>query len=492
MRPGEGGTGAPAREPVAANGPAGVLGPGSLYSIATAVQLGSGLLTIPILTRILDPTEYGVVTAGLVIQAVLVNIACFGLPVAVTRTWFRGAGPPAGRALIGLTAAGALAVGVLAYLTGPLWSAVFVGVDWGTVLKLAVVSAVPAATLLSAQVALQATASVRAWLVSAAFATAGAQLLGLALAAAAGGAGAYMAGITIGYALATGFAWSAAGFDLRALRPSAGGRALVCGALAVALPTIPQGLSMYLLSAADRIIVERIEGLPAAGAYYVAYAIGSLAIFLVAGLNRAWQPAIFGAEERGRWSFVAGSAVEILRVVAVAAAALAIGAPVALAVFAPGDYDVSGLGTVSALVAVSALPYLAYTAIANLIIWRGRTAVLAIVTPLCVVLNIVLCVVLIPPLGLDGAALATVLAYLALGLLLYWSSRSIDQVPWDAGRLAAVALPALAGLALALALPDDGAWLALRGALGTALALVALTLLTAERRRARAAARATA
>ncbi len=359
-----------------------VLGRGSLYTIATAVQLASGLLTIPILTRILDPSEYGTVTAGLVVQAVLVNVASFGMPVAVTRVWFRGGGPPAGRALIAVTFAGALLVGALAYLTGPLWAGIFEGVEWGTVLQLAVVASVPAAVLLSAQVALQAAARVRGFLLSAAIATLGAQALGVVLAATVGGAGAYMAGITIGYALAAAAAWIAAGVDLSALRrgpgapaaaPDSRGAALLRRSLEIALPTIPHGLALYLLSAADRMIVERLEGLPEAGAYYVAYAIGSLAIFLVAGLNGAWQPIIFGAEDEGRWKFVSDSAVEILRVIAVAVAAVAIGAPLALKVFAPADYDLSGLGTVSAIVALSALPYLVYLSSANLVIWRGRT-----------------------------------------------------------------------------------------------------------------------
>lgn len=491
MRPGEGQTAAPAEGPASPDGVGQVLGRGSLYTIATAVQLASGLLTIPILTRILDPAEYGTVTAGLVVQAVLVNVAAFGMPFAIARAWFRGGGPPAGRALIAVTFAGALVVGAIAYATGPLWAGLFEGVGWGTVLQLAVVASVPAAVLLSAQVALQAAASVRGFLISAAIATLGAQALGVALAATAGGAGAYMAGIAIGYALAAAAAWFAAGIDFSALRRDDAdttderdprGADLIRRSLAIALPTVPHGLALYLLSAADRIIVERLEGLPEAGAYYVAYAIGSLAIFLVAGLNGAWQPIIFGAEDEGRWSFVSDSAVEILRVVAVAVAAVAIGAPVALAGFAPADYDIAGLGTVSAIVALSAIPYLAYLSSANLIIWRGRTLTLAAATPISVAFNIGLCFALIPPLGLEGAALATIAAYVLLSLLLFAWSGARTRIPWDARRLAIACLPALAGFAVALALPDDDAWLVVRGVMACGLAGLALARLTAERR----------
>lgn len=492
MRPGEGQTAEPAEGSAPRDGVGQVLGRGSLYTIATAVQLGSGLLAIPILTRILDPTEYGTVTAGLVILAVLVNVASFGMPAAVTRTWFRAGGPPAGRALIVVTLAGALVVGAVAYATGPLWSGVFVDVAWGSVLQLAVIASVPAAVLLSAQVVLQAGARVRSFLISAALATLGAQGLGVILAATVGGASAYMVGITIGYTLGAAAAWLAAGVDFSALRRRSDvdtearvptGVPMIRRALAVALPTIPHGLALYLLSAADRIIVERLEGLPAAGAYYVAYAIGSLAIFLVAGLNGAWQPIIFAAEDEGRWRFLADSAIEILRVVSVTVAAIAIGAPVALAVFAPPDYDLQSLGSVSTMVALSALPYLLYTSSANLIIWRGRTLTMGVATPIAVALNIGLCFLLIPSMGLDGAALATLVAYVLLGFLLFAWSGARTRIPWDWVRIAAASGPAVVGFALALAVPEDGfSWLVLRGVAATGLALLAVARLTAERR----------
>lgn len=467
---------------------ANVLARGSLYTIATAVQLGSGLLAIPILTRVLDPIEFGTVTAALVSQAILVNVAAFGIPVAVQRTFFRAGdqGPRAARALIGATLIGALVVAAVAFLTGPIWSGVFDGVPWGGVLQLAVISAIPSAVLLSAQLALQAADRVRGFLLSAAIATAGAQCLGVALAAASGDPVGYLAGVTIGFMLAAAVAWIAAGVDLHHLRPSKGGRSLVRGALALGLPTIPHGLALYLLSAGDRVVVERLEGLAAAGAYYVAYAIGGLGIFLVAALNGAWQPIVFGVADGERWQLLARTAVETLRVVSIAIAAIAIGAPCALAVLAPSDYDVSGLGSVSALVALSTLPYFWVSLNSTVLIWSGRTSVFALATPVSVGFNLLLCALLIPPLGLEGAALATLAGYLLLAALTWFGSRSLASVPWDLRVLAIAALPALVAVAFALVIPDHDLWLLLRGLVAGGLSVLALTRLTAELRAGRA------
>lgn len=464
------------------------MGRGSIYTIATVIQLGAGILTIPILTRIVNPEEYGTITAALVVQAVLGTLAAFGLPAAISRIYFRGHGPEGARALIAATALAATALAIVAELTGPLWSQVFEGIDYGAELRLAVLSSIPIAVGISAQTVLQASDRAGAVVAFAATATLGAQGLGLVLAAGGGGPVGYLAGVTIGLYVALAIAWISAGVELGPLgRRGAGGRALVRGALRVGLPTIPHGLALYLLSAGDRVVVERLEGLSAAGAYYIAYAVGSLAIFLVTALNGAWGPILYGSEREVRWRFLADSAIEVTRVVALAAGAIALGAPIALDLFAPADYDLSGLGTVSALVASSGLLYLWYITSYNVIVWRGRTGILAVATPVSAVVNIALCALLIPPLGVDGAALATLISYGLLALLTWSRARRLASIPWNHAANALAAAPAAAALAAALLLPDDGAWLEIRGLIAAALGLAAIAALTASRRAGQAA-----
>lgn len=454
-----------------------VLGRGSVYTLATVIQLGAGILTIPILTRIVTPDEYGTITAALVVQAILGTVATFGSPAAISRTYFREPGPAGARALIGAVAGVALALTLLAELTGPLWSGIFEGLSYDAVLRLAVISALPTAILIAAQTALQAADRARQFVISVAIATAGAQGLGLILAGAGYGPTGYMAGVTAFLFLAAAYAWRSAGFDLEPLQRSAGRSTLISSALGVAAPTIPHTLALYMLSAADRVVIERLEGLADAGAYYIAYAIGSLGIFLVTALNGAWGPTLFGSHREARWGFLADSSIEITRVISLAIGSIAIGAPIALHLFAPSDYDVSGLGSVSALVALSGLPYLWYITSYNIVVWRARTVILAIATPLTAVVNVVLCVLLIPSLGLDGAALATLVGYLLLAVLTWSRSRKLADVPWDVRALLLASTPALAAYAVAAALPEDGLWLGLRGVLAGGLALLGLSRL---------------
>ncbi len=379
-----------------------VLSRGSIYSIVTVVQAASVLLAIPLLTRLLDADEYGMLTAVLVAQAVLTHLAGFGMPSAVTRAYFHESGPDGARALIGAAAAVAFAVAVVAIATGPLWSQVFGTLDFGPELALAVVSAALSATLVSAQMVLQAEGRARGirHRRRARDRRRPAQrhrrsrarlrpdrLLGRAQPR---------------LPRRAALRWPTAGFRLRPLRAATTRRPLVTTALRVGLPTIWVGLSLYLLSAADRVVVERIEGAAAAGNYYIAYAAGSLAIFLVAAINGAWSPAIFGAEKAPPLGFLADSAVAITRIAALAAAALTLAAPLVLRLLAPADYDVDGLGGVSLLVAVSAIPTSGAQGGANLAVWRARTGRLAVSSVAAVVLNLVLCALLVRPLGLEG------------------------------------------------------------------------------------------
>lgn len=456
----------------------GVLSRGSVYTLVTVVQAATVMLAIPVLTRLLDAADYGLLTTALVAQAVLTHLAGCGMPAAVTRTFFHEGGPDGARALIIVAAAAAAAVAVVALATGPLWSQVFGTLEFGALLALAVISAAFSATLVSAQMVLQAEAWARRYVTSAVIAIAGGQLSGIAAVALGAGPTGYMSGLAFGFAAALAYAWPVAGFRPGPLREAATRRPLVATAMRVGLPTIWMSLSLYLLSAADRVVVERIEGLEAAGAYYIAYAVGSLAIFLVAAVNGAWSPAIFGAEEAGRWRFLAASAVEITRIAAWTAAALIVAAPVVLRLFAPPDYDVSGLGVVSLIVAASALPYLWYLSSWNLAIWYGRTGRLAVASVAAVVVNIALCVVLIGPLGLEGVAAATLLAYVFLGLLTWLWTRPLAAIPWEVSGLAAAAAPAAVATAIALALPEDGLWLAVRVVLAAASGLVVLRTVT--------------
>ena len=105
--------------------------------------------------------------------------------------------------------------------------------------------------------------------------------------------------------------------------------------------------------------------------------------------------------------------------------------------------------------AFSYVMYGAYTIGATGLSIVGRSSLVAATMGAAAVLSVVLNLLVIPPLGMYGAALSTVAGYLTLALLTGVVSQRHYPVPWQLGRAAAT-LAIAAGLsATALAGPDD-------------------------------------
>src|SRR4051794_26136850 len=68
---------------------------GSAYAGAVGLQVLVQAAALPVLTRLLDPDEYGLVAAVLVVANLLAVVLDLGLARAVTRAWYRA---PAGQA----------------------------------------------------------------------------------------------------------------------------------------------------------------------------------------------------------------------------------------------------------------------------------------------------------------------------------------------------------------------------------------------------------
>jgi O-antigen/teichoic acid export membrane protein len=451
---------------VTANPIRALLSRGSIYTVAMVAQISGALVVLPALTRVLPPQEYGVVALAVIIQQFLGFLAALGLPAVITRDYFHpDRGPEAARRLVGSTLVGAAVVVLVAYLTGPAWSGLFSETEYGTALQIAVLSALPLAVVISTQGFLRAADRPAAFVTIAVLGGIGGQGIGLlVLIGLDAGPIAFVAGLSASVTVAAlvGLLFTGA---IRIAFPS---RQVLRESLAISLPAVPHSLALFLLAFGNRIVIERVEGLGAVGRFQVAYWVGSVAAVLVYAVNLAWAPLVFGAGER-RWRVLADTAGALSLVTGLAVGALALGAPLALLVAAPGSYDPAELAPVSALIALSAVPLVAYLAGAHIVFWRGRTGVLAWASPVSLAVNLVLVAVLVGPLGLEGAGLAGVAGYAVLAILVRWRAHGMAPVPWRHDRTAAGVLAASGMVGLALLLPADGAWVTVRAVMGAAV-----------------------
>ncbi|HUT77210.1 MAG TPA: oligosaccharide flippase family protein, partial [Polyangia bacterium] len=133
-----------------------ILGRGTIYTLATALQLGAGVLVLPALTRTLDPREYALVAAALVVYWLVGALAGLGMPAAIARAYFLPGGKTGVRTLTVAALSIAIVITILVEATGPLWSKVFEGVSYAGALRAAAFAGVPLTVLLATQQVLRA------------------------------------------------------------------------------------------------------------------------------------------------------------------------------------------------------------------------------------------------------------------------------------------------------------------------------------------------
>lgn len=430
-----------------------LLGRGSIYTIGMAAQAAGAWLILPLVTRVLDPAQFGVVTACTVVIQILSTLLALGAANPILRLWYLGDdGPVRARSMYLFAVLGGLVLATVAFLTGPLWVRVFDGVGFDRPMQLAVVGSALLGTAIVGQAIVRARELAGVFVALTILMSVVGPGVGIALAAAHGPAG-YVAGLVVGYA-------GGAAVGLVVSRPSARhltSRVLVLQTLAIGLPTIPHSIALYLISAADRVVIQHQRGLVDVGRYQLAYLVGTAAITLLSAVGNAWAPIVYGAADHERWDVLARTSSVLVTIGALLGGAVALLAPVALALIAPSAYRVDELTSVTAVLAVAIVPVMLYQSHVQVLYQRGRTGPLAWASPVTAAVNIGLTLVLVARWGLVGAAVATVASYCLQAAVVRVAARRLETVPWRPRTATAAWLVAgvlaLAGWALPTSAP---------------------------------------
>lgn len=410
-----------------------LVGKGSVYTMATALQLVGAIVVLPVLSRLLSADEFGRVALALVVANLLGLVATVGLPAVITRDYFTKDGSRKVRMLAAMALLCAVGVVALAFVTGPLWGSLVGGFD--AALALGVATGAGGAMILIAQAILRAGGQARRFVMLSVISVVCGQLAGLgAVSLLDRSAAAYQAGVCVATLAAglIGLLWTKPSFV--GWRKFATPR----GWFAIALPTLPHTAALFLMAFGDRFVVAAQLGDDDVAAYSLAYQTGALGITIIAAANNAWAPLIYGAGDERRWSVLAVTTKDMVRLAALLSAGLAFTAPLALAILAdPAKYDIAELVPVVALTAFAAVPYTLYLASAHVLFWTGKTTQLLWIAPVAVLLNLAAKAVVLPHFGFVGAALVTIGAYALLALLVGWVRSALASVLWS-GRAAAV------------------------------------------------------
>ncbi len=223
------------------------------------------------------------------------------------------------------------------------------------------------------------------------------------------------------------------------------------------LPTVPAELSVYALSIVDRYYVYHARSSALAGLYSIAIKLAGSVAFIVRAFQYAWPPLAYSiTDDRQAARFYGLVTTLYVLVSGWAVAGLTL----------MGRWVLRLLTTPHYFQAYRALPWVAlgwamYGLWVVFLVIAGRAQVTRRNFPASLAglaANVVLIVVLVPPLGLAGAGIALCGAYAVMLVVMYGLTRSAFKVQFEWRRLAQVVVVLAAAAVLGeLLLPTHGA-----------------------------------
>ncbi len=452
------------------------------YLPVNLVQVGAGFGAIIVFTRLLSPADYGAYALAMAVVS-LVHTCMFTWVEAALARFNAAETTPQGQAslyasLYAVFALMAVALPIAAGLI--LWLAP-VAVGLKMAIGAGLVSAIARSLLKLAQERRRASGEVKAFAILDVLATGGGFLLGVVFALIGWGAAAPLAGA--GAASALLLAWTLPG-ELGRLRGGQVERARIASYAAYGLPLSLSLVMSLALATTDRFVLAAFMDQATVGAYHAGYSLSNRTLDqMYFWLGMAGQPACIAALERGGEAALKRTALDQASLMLLIALPCAVGLALVsqpLAQLMVGEGLADRAAQVTPWIAIGGFfagvtTYYFNTAYSL----ARRTRRLFVVIAIPAISNIVLCLVLVPRYGLDGALWATVASYILGAVVSVLLARDVLvlPVPWGtlartAGATALMAL-AVAGLPALGGLPE----LLLKASVGAGVyALVVLAL----------------
>ena len=198
---------------------------------------------------------------------------------------------------------------------------------------------------------------------------------------------------------------------------------------------IPSALCTWVVNSSDRYIIGNILGMTSVGTYSAAYGLGSLPMMIVGVLGFVLPPTLAKLYDEGNIGEVKQHLSYTLKYFLALAIPFVFGSVVlaepVLRVFSTPEIASEGR-IVLPIVALSILIF-GISAIAPYIIFlEKRVRLSATLWTIAAVCNVSLNIVVIPWIGIEGAAVTTLIAFsVALGIALYYSWKSFSfRIDW--------------------------------------------------------------
>ena len=198
-------------------------------------------------------------------------------------------------------------------------------------------------------------------------------------------------------------------------------------------PVLPHALFMWGLMGVDRLVLAEYVDKAEIGIYEIGYLLGSFLSIVVRSMRAAWIPAYFRNADQADSKAQFAKTASIYFVCTFATAILGLlYAPEIIWLFSlwsSSSYTESA--TIMQIVLFGFVAMAVFLAVNQPLLYEQRTGLLASISGFGLAVNLVANWVMVPRLGIYGAAFATVIAYLAISLLTLTVMRRIYQFEWN-------------------------------------------------------------
>ncbi|UQY42859.1 lipopolysaccharide biosynthesis protein [Mixta hanseatica] len=191
-------------------------------------------------------------------------------------------------------------------------------------------------------------------------------------------------------------------------------------AVLFSVPLIIHVLSNSLLSQADRLIINRELGSYEAGLYSFAYNIGTGILVVIMAWNSSWQPRLYRLIEEQKIDKIKNNIYASTLVVFCISVVSILFSQEAIFVLADKKYYAS-VGILPLIFVGNALIHI-YLIYVNFLFYKKHAMIISGATLIAVIFNIFLNYCLIPRFGIVGSAWATIASYFMLALMHYITS----------------------------------------------------------------------
>ncbi|MDH0140988.1 lipopolysaccharide biosynthesis protein [Aquipseudomonas alcaligenes] len=406
----------------------------AIYLFANVLNAAVPFLLLPILTRYLDPAEYGKVAMFQTLVAALAALVGLNVQGAASRKFFDEDAQGEGlRLFIGscfqvLLLSSLAVLAVVAVFHDLLSSWLGIPAEWLYLsIGVSVASFIVNMRLGQWQVrrqakaygVLQVTQSLAIMLMS----------IGFVVVLSAGAEGrvwAQLLAVFCASLIACGLLYKDRLVHFLSWRPN-----YIKEALAFGVPLIPHVVGAFLLFSVDRFVINSEFGLEAAGLYMVAVQISLVLGVLFDSVNKAYVPWLFErlsrGDESGSHQLIKYSYFYFLLLLSLALLAFWLG-PVVVRLFAGEQYAMAG--TLIGWLALGQSFKGMYFTVTGYIFYQKKTSILSLITIVSGGINLAGLLVGISLFGLEGAAIAFAVAMACQFIFSWMFAAKVHPMPW--------------------------------------------------------------